>query len=150
MSVRVRPLPPRSYRPTDQDAELLTPECRFDSCWLRHVFKPGRVRLDGQVLCLSSRRSRVRIPYTSPPFRACRLTDSRRYPPKVEIEVRFLARAPHWPVSSTVERWSYKPATGVRLPHGPPTCSCHPAARMVARLATHLSSSLSGNTIVRG
>ena len=66
MSVRVRPLPPRSYRPTDQDAELLTPECRFDSCWLRHVFKPGRVRLDGQVLCLSSRRSRVRIPYTSP------------------------------------------------------------------------------------
>lgn len=37
----------------DQDAELLTPECRFDSCWLRHVFKLGRVRLVGQVLCLS-------------------------------------------------------------------------------------------------
>ncbi len=27
-------------------------------------------------------------------FCACRLTDSRRYPPKVEIEVRFLARVP--------------------------------------------------------
>ena len=30
---------------------------------------PRRVRLDGQVLCLSSRRSRVRIPYTSPRYR---------------------------------------------------------------------------------
>ena len=30
---------------------------------------PRRVRLDGQVLCLSSRRSRVRIPYTSPLYR---------------------------------------------------------------------------------
>ena len=104
----------------------------------------------GQVLCLSSRKSRVRIPYTSPSC-ACRLTDSRRHPPKVEIEVRFLARAPvcsgRLAAKALVLQTRNRGFESLPEHH---FCSCRPVARTAARLAADLSSSLSGNTTHRG